>query len=316
MQKEIIELLTTAQERGLNAIEIHEATNIALEELMHTLIDLSIEGYIAMNRKQRYVLAKYQGIYRGTLRVNKKGFGFVEVEELEEDVYISISKMNDAMEGDVVVIKHFTQDNSGEILHISSHGIKEVIATIRFKKRSGKYIAEPDSAKINRIIELTNATNYALVDGYKVKVAIDDYDEQNLIGHIVTIIGHEKEPGVDVLSKLMEYNVFPEFNEMVEKEVKEIPTKVMSYQKKDRTDLTNVWTCTIDGDDSKDFDDAISISRIEEGYELMVHIADVSYYVTPGSALDHEAYTRGTSVYVVDRVVPMLPSLYQMEFVL
>lgn len=307
MQKEIIELLTKAQERGLNAIEIHEATSIPLEELMHVLIDLSIEGYIAMNRKQRYVLGKYQGIYRGTLRVNKKGFGFVEVEELEDDVYISISKMNDAMEGDVVVIKHFTQDNSGEILHISSHGIKEVIATIRFKKRAGKYFAEPDSSKINRIIELTNASNYALVDGYKVKVAIDEYDEQNLVGHIITIIGHEKEPGVDVLSKLMEYNVFPEFNEMVEKEVKDIPTKVMSYQKKDRTDLTKVWTCTIDGDDSKDFDDAISISRIEEGYELMVHIADVSYYVTPGSALDHEAYTRGTSVYVVDRVVPMLP---------
>lgn len=307
MQKEIIELVTQAQERGLSALELHEKTNIALEELMHVLIDLSIEGYIAMNKKQRYVLSKFQGIYRGTLRVNKKGFGFVEVEELEDDVYIAISKMNDAMEGDTVVIKHFTQDNSGEILHVSSHGIKEVIATIRFKKRSGKYIAEPDSSKIHRIIELKNAKDFALVDGYKAKIAIDDYDDINLIGHIITIIGHEKEPGVDVLSKLMEYNVFPEFNEMVEAEVKAIPSKVMSYQKKDRTDLTEVWTCTIDGDDSKDFDDAISISRIENGYELMVHIADVSYYVTPGSALDHEAYARGTSVYVVDRVVPMLP---------
>lgn len=308
MQKEIIELLTQAQERGLSAMEIKEALpQLPLEDIMHLLVDLSIHGYISMNKKQRYVLAKYQGIYRGVLRVNKKGFGFVEVEELEDDVYISASKIKDAMEGDLVVFKHFTQDNSGEILHIEQHGVQELIGTIRFRKRTKEIYAEPDSSKIGRMVEITNASDFVLVDGYKAKIKIDEYEGKSLQGHIITILGHEKEPGMDVLSKLMEYDILPEFNEMVEKQIKEIPNKVMSYQRKGRSDFRDVWTCTIDGDDSKDFDDAISIQRTSKGYELMVHIADVSYYVTQGSPLDHEAYRRGTSVYVVDRVVPMLP---------
>lgn len=308
MQKEILELIAQAQERGLSALEINKALpTTSLEELMPLLYELSINGELAMNKKQRYVLAKYQSIYRGKLRVNKKGFGFVEVEELENDVYISASKLNGAMEGDIVVFKHFPYDNEGEIWHIVEHGIQELIGTIRQRKRSGKFIAEPDSSKIGRIIELTNAEEYALIDGYKVQIKIENYEGSVLQGRILSIIGHEKEPGVDVLAKLMEYNVLPEFNEMVDKQVKEIPNKVLSYQRKGREDYRNIWTCTIDGDDSKDFDDAISIQRTDKGYELMVHIADVSYYVTPGSAIDHEAYTRGTSVYVVDRVVPMLP---------
>lgn len=307
MQKELLEVIQASQERGLALEEVCEkVSHIPMEELMKELIELGENGYIAMNRKNRYTLAKYQSIYRGKLRVNKKGFGFVEVEELEEDIYISISNINNAMEGDLVVVKHYPYDNSGEILAILEHSLQMVMATVHHHRRTNTYYAEPDSTKIKQTITINNPNEFTLVEGHKVKIQLETYGKE-LSGKIVTVVGHEKEPGVDVLAKLIEYDVDPMFNEMVEAQLKTIPNKVMSYQRKGREDFTEVWTCTIDGDDSKDFDDAISISRTDKGYELMVHIADVSYYVSEGSAIDHEAYKRGTSVYVVDRVVPMLP---------
>lgn len=307
MKKKILDLLENTGTSGLFINDIQDKLHIKdsdLPELIESINELIGDFEIIMNKKQKYFLAKYFNIYKGILRINKKGFGFVDCADLESDIYIGKNNMNNALDGDEVIVKYDEDKNEGTILRIVSHNLKELVATVRKSGRTNYYV-EPDSDKINERLTVTNMKDFNLVEGHKVRITITSYSP--LTGEISQIIGHEKEPGVDVLSKLYEFNIFPEFNEAVEREIASLPDTVAEAEIQGREDWRDIWTCTIDGDDSKDFDDAISIKRLDNGYELAVHIADVSYYVKENSAIDQEAYNRGTSVYVVDRVVPMLP---------
>lgn len=307
MKDEILQLLDQVGNVGIYIEDIQKELNVDDDKLTDLIQDITslIEAFeIVMNKKQKYFLAKYFDIYKGTLRINKKGFGFVCGNNLENDIYIHKNNLNNAMENDFVVVKYDSKYNEGTILRVLSHGIKEVIGTVCRTGRTN-YCIIPDSEKIKERLHVTNMKDFSLVDGHKVLVKITSY--QPLTGEISMIIGHEQEPGVDVLSKLYEFNIMPEFNDAIDRQLQTIPSEVSEEEIKNREDWRNIWTCTIDGDDSKDFDDAISIRRTDMGYELGVHIADVSYYVTENSAIDVEAFARGTSVYVVDRVVPMLP---------
>ena len=157
-----------------------------------------------------------------------------------------------------------------------------------------------------RRFKITNLNDFKLVDDVKVMVHIDTYGDV-LYASITKILGHKYDPGIDILSILLEHGIEPEFPQNVIDEVQKIPDCVQEEDKKGRMNLCGKTIITIDGEDSRDLDDAISVELIEGGYRLGVHIADVSYYVREGMNVNAEAYERGTSVYVVDRVVPMLP---------
>ncbi len=304
--EEILQYIKEHADKGLKAEELADLLPMDLNELAPKLNELVADYEIVMNKKGKYFPAEHDGIFKGNLRVNKKGFGFVVIEGREKDIYVSASHMNGALNQDDVVVKYDFYDDEGKILKVLKHGVKDIIGIINKYKKSGKLYCSSDDSRIpSGIIEVSNLDEWSVVEGHKVLLEITNY--QPLVAKIVDVIGHVKQPGVDVLSKLYEFDIFPEFNDMVDKEVQRLPKEVQEEELQGREDWRNVWTCTIDGDDSKDFDDAISIKRTDRGYELAVHIADVSHYVEENTAIDTEAYMRGTSVYVVDRVVPMLP---------
>lgn len=312
MKQVCLEHIAQSMDKGLTIEEIKKATSTTsktqLTNLMKTLNELVEDVEVVFDQRQRYVLPRYVNVYTGTLKLNKKGFGFVEFpDKVIDDVYINTDELNQAMHNDTVIVRVVSGHGQtfGQIMKIKERGTKYLIGAVRKKKN--RWILEPDDQRIFLPVYISDAANHKLVDGHKIRLEIKEYSSNELVGKVSSILGHVNEPGVDVLSILTEFEIFPEFNEAVMAQIEKIPPRVMSYQKKNRTNLTDTWICTIDGADAKDLDDAISIKRTDTGYELGVHIADVSYYVKENSPIDHEAYVRGTSVYVVDRVVPMLP---------
>ena len=249
---------------------------------------------------------------KGVMRANKKGFGFVEVDGIEDDIYISSENMNGAIHDDLVLVEVTSKMNidrlEGRILKILERRVKEYIGVINFDKKGMGHLTLDDS-KVNLDIEIPKDKSLNAVDGHKVVVILGKkINNTKYEGEVTKIIGHVNDPGVDILSIIYKYSINTEFPEDVREEVKNMPMEVRDIDMRDRRDLRDQVIFTIDGDDTKDIDDAISIKKLVNGnYELGVHIADVSYYVKEGSPLDNEAMERGTSVYLVDRVIPMLP---------
>ena len=247
------------------------------------------------------------------MRANKKGFGFVEIDNMDEDVYISQDNMNGAIHDDIVLVEITSKMNidrlEGRVLKILKRENKRFVGEINFDSKGVGHITLDDN-KIKLNIQIPKDKTMNAVDGHKVVVELVKRLNNNLRyeGKVIEIIGHKNDPGVDILSIIYKYNINTEFPDAVKEEVSTMPMEVLESDFKGRRDLREVEIFTIDGDDTKDIDDAISIKRLENGhYELGVHIADVSYYVKEGSPLDLEAMERGTSVYLVDRVIPMLP---------
>ena len=245
----------------------------------------------------------------GRLVVNKKGYGFVDIEG-DEDVYIASKNLNGAIHGDLVVVEITSKkglDLEGRILKIIKRELKTVVGTIIKVDNKLKLKIDDDKININIILEKDSLKN--VVEGNKVVASVlSRIDNHNFKGEIIKIIGHINDPGVDILSIAAKHDINDEFNEEVIKEVEALPNEVLESEYIGRTDLRSQMIFTIDGDDTKDIDDAISLKKLKNGnYELGVHIADVSHYVRSDSALDKEAYERGTSVYLADRVIPMLP---------
>lgn len=219
------------------------------------------------------------------------------------------------MDRDVVYARTWTNNDKsveGEVVEVISHSVTHIVGVVKIKEGSKYFL--PDSYLNNRKIKITNYDDFKLVNDSKVLLHIDSYGTV-LKCHIEKEIGYKYDPGIDILSILLEKDIVPEFNEKVKAEVAGIKEEVDVNELKNREDLRKLLTITIDGEDARDLDDAISIEKIEKGYRLYVHIADVSHYVQEKTALDKEAYHRGTSVYVVDRVVPMLPHALAMAFV-
>ena len=294
-----------------DALDLHEVEEV--KSLGEELRKMEEEVIIYCSNKGRYMMLEDSHLRKGVLRANKKGFGFVEIENMEDDVYIAPENMNGAIHGDTVLVEITTKINidrmEGRILKILKRNLERYIGEINFDKKGLGHITLDDSKiKLDIVVKKENALN--AVDGHKVVVELGKKlnKQSKYDGRVVEIIGHKNDPGVDILSIVYKYNIHTEFPEDVKEEVKNIPMEVKDIDLLGRRDLRTWEIFTIDGDDTKDIDDAISIEKMANGhYKLGVHIADVSYYVKEGSPLDNEAMERGTSVYLVDRVIPMLP---------
>lgn len=309
IDQQILEIIQKQNYRGLDVK--HFARVLGMEDsesfklLCKELNRLEDEHILYTDQAHRYFTGEQMGYFTGTLKINAKGFGFVEAEETS--VYISRDSLGLAMQNDKVVARvweNMDGTREGEIIKIIEHNTKLVVGTI--KKKEGKTFFLPDAFMNNRRFKIINLEDFHLVNDSKVLVRIDRYDA-TLTAHIEKEVGFKYDPGVDILSILYEHDIWPDFPEAVLKEITKIPDHVLESDKKGRRSLLDKQIITIDGEDARDLDDAISVEKIEKGYRLGVHIADVSYYVREGMEVNSEAYARGTSVYVTDRVVPMLP---------
>ena len=313
MREEIIELLGK-EKRALSATEICDKLNLnTAGELKKLLDDLRIleEGYtVYRSNKDKYMLFENSHLLKGRLSVNKKGFGFVIVDGRDEDIYIDAKNMNGALNNDLVVVEELKGQNGkkteGRVVKVLKKENNLIVGEYKIIDGNPHFI--PDDKKLRMEIILDNKDLDDLVDGHKIQVSIvKEMGKYKYLGEVVKIIGHKNDPGVDILSIIYDHGINDVFTDEVMEEVNALPSEVLDSDRKGRKNLTDMTIFTIDGDDTKDIDDAISISRKGENYILGVHIADVSYYVKEGTALYKEAYSRGTSVYLVDRVVPMLP---------
>ena len=315
MRDDVLNVLQNSN-GALDIYDLQDALQITdvekTKELMDVLHELTEDCTIYHSNKDKYLLLEKSHLRKGVMRANKKGFGFVEVNGLEDDIYVSSDDMNGAIHDDVVLVEitsKMTLDRlEGRVLKIIERKTNRFIGEISFDKK-GKGHLSLDDKKVNLDIEIDKDDSLNAVDGHKVVVELGEkINNSKFKGKVVQVIGHKNDPGVDILSIIYKYNINVDFPDEVKEEVKTIPNKVEEKDLVGRKDLREEEIFTIDGDDTKDIDDAISIKQLPNGhYELGVHIADVSYYVKEGSPLDDEAMERGTSVYLVDRVIPMLP---------
>ena len=314
MKEKILSILKES-DKALSIDELDSALNLntieETKEFSDALRELEDSYEIYRSNKNRYMLLENSNLRKGILRMNKKGFGFVEVSGEEEDIFVAPDNINKALNNDTVIVeilnKNSGEKREGRIVKTLERDLSTIVGEIYFKKDKGYII--PDDKKLDIQLEIDRDKSHGAVDGHKVVVKIlRNITKNRYKGEVVRIIGHKNDPGVDILSIVCKYEINDTFPEEVIEELDSIPEEVREQDKKGRKDLTDVTIFTIDGDDTKDIDDAISVEKLKNGnYKLGVHIADVSYYVKEGSPLDKEAMDRGTSVYLVDRVIPMLP---------
>lgn len=317
----ILDILKSKEYRPMKIKELAILLNISREdreELRYVLEALVYEGKVGVSKKGRYFITSTE-IVTGTFEGNRKGFGFVKVEGEEEDIFIPERCVNGAMNRDMVQVAILTEDKfdkensrfkkrkEGEVVRIVSHGTEEIVGIYQKSKNFGFVI--PDDQKFNRDIFIPVEKSRGAVNGHKVVVKITDFGSKSKHpeGVVKEIIGHVNDPGTDIISIVKAYNIPTEFSDAVLNYVERIEDEVNEKEYSGRLDLRSLRTVTIDGEEAKDLDDAISLEKEGQFYHLGVHIADVSHYVRENSILDKEALKRGTSVYLVDRVIPMLP---------
>ena len=311
MKERILEILQQ-NTKSMTAFELEEQLGTSnLEELLLVLKEMEEEATIYHTNKDKYMLFENSHLYKGVLHSNKKGFGFVSVDGLNDDIYISEDHINGAIHGDSVIVEITSKKDidrlEGRIIKVLKHETNSYVGEINFQNSIGTVMLDEDKVNLKVIVRKENSMN--AVDGHKVVVEIiKRISNHEAEGRVVKILGHKNDPGVDILSIVEKYHIATNFSDEVKEQVKTLPMEVSAEECKNRRDLRDQVIFTIDGDDTKDIDDAISIEKKKNGnYVLGVHIADVSYYVEEGSPLDKEAMERGTSVYLVDRVIPMLP---------
>ena len=280
-------------------------------DFKHILDTLISEGIVSVNQAGRFVLAApdvVTGVFSGTMR----GFGFVRVEGRTEDIFIPEEATKDAFDKDTVSVRIKCEASGdkraeGEVIAIIERGVTEVVGTFEKSKNYGFVV--PDNLKFSKDIFISKERSKGAVTGHKVVVKIVSYGSKrkNPEGIVTEILGHANDPGTDVISVIKAFNIPTEFPEEVMAQVEKIPDVVTEAEKVGRKDIRHLQTVTIDGEDAKDLDDAITLEMKGDNYLLGVHIADVSHYVKEGSPLDKEALNRGTSVYLINRVIPMLP---------
>ncbi len=303
------EMYTPMKEKELCAfMQVAKADREAFREVLQALLS---EGKLQVTRQGKYVKPDRNQLI-GTFISNAKGFGFVEIDGRAEDLYIPEGKTGGAFHQDkvqaVLLPGQRGKRQEAEVVKILERGTKQIVGTYEQSKNFGFVI--PDNTKIGTDIFVPKERSKGAVDGHKVVVELTFYgDEKHKPeGRVVEILGHVNDPGVDILSIVRNYDLPVEFGEKVMNQAMRVPSEVSEADKAGRMDLCDLQMVTIDGEDAKDLDDAVSLYVDEKGlYHLGVHIADVTNYVQENSALDWEALKRGTSVYLVDRVIPMLP---------
>ncbi|OEF97857.1 ribonuclease R [Desulfuribacillus alkaliarsenatis] len=284
------------------------------KEFVKLLNVLEDEGKIIRTRADTYGLPERMNLVVGRVQGHAKGFCFVISEDKSfPDVYISAENTNTAMHKDRVLVRLSTRRDGarqeGQIIRILERANQRLVGTF-FASRSYGFVVPDDKRLANKDIFIPAEETLDAQDGYKVVVEITQFPKERLSaeGKIIEVLGHINEPGVDILSIIRKHGIPEAFPPEVLAEAERIPEAISEEDLKDRRDLRDKKMVTIDGEDAKDLDDAVSIEKLSNGnYRLGVHIADVSYYVKEGSALDEEAMARGNSTYLVDRVIPMLP---------
>ena len=313
MEEKILEILKTCDK----ALDVHEINDMLgyntvdeLKELLKSLNDLEDKLKIYRTKKDRYLIFNNSNLKIGKMIANKKGYGFVDIDG-PDDVFIAPTNMNNAIHGDDVVVEIISKKGlqmEGRIVKIVSRNLKQLVGELYYDK-NGHPCIDLDNDKVKINIKLDKNKLMGAMPGHKVLVKLTNkLRDNNYNGEIIRILGHKNDPGIDILSIVANYEIPDTFSDELISELDSIPDSVCEEDIKNRIDLRDQVIFTIDGDDTKDIDDAISLEKLDNGnYKLGVHIADVSYYVKEGSKLDEEAYLRGTSVYLADRVIPMLP---------
>ena len=301
----------------INDIMMFMEVPIKDRELFTQIInELLVEGKFVLTQKGKIMTPESLNMVYGTYTSTSKGFGFVIVENDDiygkQDIFIHEKNSNGAMHKDKVLCQIIESDTGkrpeGVIIKVLDKGFKHIVGTFEQSKSFGFVI--PDEKRIYKDIFIPKKYTMGAVTGHKVVVEIIKQAEEGKKpeGKVTEIIGHINDPGVDILSIIKQFDLPTDFDDLVYKQIENIPNEVLEEEKINRLDLRNIQTVTIDGEDAKDLDDAITIQKLENGhYKLGVHIADVTHYVKEGTPLDREALKRGTSVYLVDRVIPMLP---------
>ena len=313
MKERIIEKLT--ENTSLTIMDLNDKLGfVTIDEyqrLESELDKLVSDGVIYYSdKKKKYLLLENSHLVKGRLILNEKGFGFIEIGKDVKDVYVNEKNINDAVDGDLVLFEYLNKDKErpeGRIIKVIKRNFDPIVGEVIVI--DGDYFVRPDRKGAD--IYIPRDKLGGAVEGHK--VVVTPLKDGKRIGEITKIIGHKNDVGIDILSFVYEYNFRPEFPNEVMDELEDIPLfldekEINKELSLGRRDLRDREIFTIDGADTKDIDDAISLSIDSNGnYHLGVHIADVSYYVKEGTKIDEEAYFRGTSVYLVDRVLPMLP---------
>lgn len=281
------------------------------EEFRSILRELLEEGKLSLTSKAKYVKGNGRAL-TGIFISHAKGFGFVEIEGREEDLYIPEGKTGGAFHKDTVEVALLPESEGrrqeAQVVRIIARGITQIVGTYdRVSENYGFVI--PDNTKLAQDIFVPKEQSKGAMTGHKVVVDITDYgnERKSPEGKVVEILGHINDPGVDIMSIVRNYELPLEFSQKIMNQVERVSQEVSEADMSGRRDLRDVRMVTIDGEDAKDLDDAVSVTYEDGKYHLGVHIADVTNYVQENSALDREALNRGTSVYLVDRVIPMLP---------
>lgn len=283
------------------------------QELYDILDELSAEGKVVTDKRGRYRLPD-ERVNVGVFMATTRGFGFVRIEGQDDDVFIPEPYCGGAYDGDLVKVQIYRETGDrgkrreGKITEVVERANQTVVGT--FMKNDTFGFVVVDREKFTSDVYIPKSKTMGAVNGHKVVVEIEDFGDgtKNPEGKVIEILGHANDPGVDILSIVRGFGLPEEFPDDVMRQTEKIPSAVSSEEIAGRMDFRDCPTVTIDGEDAKDLDDAITLTKTDDGgYELGVHIADVSQYVTEGSPLDREALRRGTSVYLADRVIPMLP---------
>lgn len=283
------------------------------KSFVKALVQMEEQALVIRTRNNRYGLPEKMNLVRGKLTAHAKGFAFVTPEEPGmDDIFIPPHETKNAMHGDLVLVRVSSVSSGsrreGTVEKIIERGLNEIVGTYSKSNHYGFVI--PDDKKITNDIFIPNNASMGAVDGHKVVVKITAYPEGRVSaeGEVIQILGHKNDPGVDILSIIHSNGLPLEFPQDVLEQAQQTPETIAESDLENRRDLRDQVIVTIDGADAKDLDDAVTVTELENGnYKLGVHIADVSHYVTEGSPIDREAFDRGTSVYLVDRVIPMIP---------
>lgn len=314
-------ILTYFKESGTKPLAVHELEqelNIQeaaeFKDLVIALNELEEAGELVRTRKNRFGLPEKMNLVRGTIQMHSKGFAFLIPDEPDEaDIYIHSSDLGSAMNKDRVLVRvekrqHDGDRAEGTVVRILERAVSQVVGTFENEGSFGFVIV--DDKRIPNDIFIPKKAMNGAVTGHKVIARITKYPEGRMSaeGEIIQILGHKNDPGIDIISIIHKHGITVDFPEEVLEQAAATPDAIQPEDLEGRRDLRDEVIVTIDGADAKDLDDAVTVKKLDNGnYKLGVYIADVSYYVKEGSPIDKEAFERGTSVYLVDRVIPMIP---------
>ncbi|MBN9655953.1 ribonuclease R [Halobacillus sp. GSS1] len=318
LKQQILDFFKETASKPLSVQELEETLELGssdeFKNLMKVLNELEEEGELVRTRKNRFGLPEKMNLIRGRIQMHAKGFAFlIPDEEDKDDVYIHHSDLHSAMNNDKVLVRIEKRKEDGTrpegtVIRILERATTRVVGTYESSRNFGFVIA--DDKRIPNDIFIPKSQNNGAIDGHKVIVNITKFPEDRMSaeGEIVEILGHKNDPGIDIISIIYKHGIKVDFPEEVLQQAADTPDEIHPDEIKNRRDLRDEMIVTIDGADAKDLDDAVMVKKLDNGnYKLGVSIADVTYYVKEGSPIDQEARERATSVYLVDRVIPMIP---------